>query len=104
MNENKMMEKPTKFISRRAMGLFTALCLVVGTAVSASAAGTTDTVTASDWQPVLDAITSQISVGTVVAVLAAVVGACVGFAFMWWGLRKAVGALMKAFKKGKVSV
>lgn len=66
--------------------------------------GTTTVVTSADWQSVIDAITSQISVSTVVGVLAVVVAACVGLAFMWWGLRKAISALMSAFKKGKVSV
>ncbi|MBQ8239829.1 MAG: hypothetical protein IJZ38_03165 [Bacteroides sp.] len=66
--------------------------------------GTTTVVTAADWQSVIDAMTAQISVATVVGVLAVVVAACVGLAFMWWGLRKAISALMSAFKKGKVSV
>lgn len=61
-------------------------------------------VTSADWASVITALTNQISVATVVQVLAVIVGACVGFAFMWWGLRKAVRALMSAFKKGKVSV
>lgn len=61
-------------------------------------------VDSTSWQSVIDALTAQISVSTVVGVLASVVAACVGLAFMWWGLRKAVRALMSAFKKGKVSV
>ena len=106
MNENKMMEleQPKRFITRRSLSLAMVLCLVMCTAVAASATGTTGTVSSTDWKPVLDALTAQISVSTIVGVLAAVVGACVGLAFMWWGLRKAVRALMTAFKKGKVSV
>lgn len=61
-------------------------------------------VTAADWQSVITALTNQISVSTVVATLGVTVGACVGLVFMWWGLRKGVGALMAAFKKGKVSL
>lgn len=61
-------------------------------------------VSASDWQSVIDALTAQISVSTVVGVLATVAAACVGLAFMWWGVRKGISALMSAFKKGKVSV
>lgn len=56
------------------------------------------------YQSVLDALTAQISVETVVGVLAVIAGACVGLAFMWWGLRKAISALMAAFKNGKISV
>lgn len=61
-------------------------------------------VTSSDWSAVMTALTGQISVSTVVEVLAVVAGACVGLAFMWWGVRKLTRALMSAFKKGKVSL
>lgn len=61
-------------------------------------------ITSSAWESVISALTAQISVSTVVGVLATVVAACVGLAFMWWGVRKAVRALMSAFKKGKVSL
>jgi len=61
-------------------------------------------VTSADWSSVITALTNQISVSTVVGVLATIAAACVGLAFMWWGVRKATRALMSAFKKGKVSV
>lgn len=61
-------------------------------------------VTSSAFTSVLSALQAQISVSTVVEVLAVVAGACVGLAFMWWGVRKATRALMSAFKKGKVSL
>lgn len=65
---------------------------------------TTSVVSSADWSSVITALTDQISVSTVVGVLATVAAACVGLAFMWWGLRKAVSALMSAFKNGKVSL
>lgn len=61
-------------------------------------------ISSTDFTSVLTALQGQISVSTVVEVLAVVVGACVGLAFMWWGVRKVIRALMSAFKKGKVSV
>lgn len=61
-------------------------------------------ITSADFTSVLTALQGQISVATVVEVLAVVAGACVGLAFMWWGVRKVVRALMSAFKKGKVSL
>lgn len=61
-------------------------------------------ITSSDFSPVITALQNQISVSTVVEVLAVVAGICVGLAFMWWGVRKATRALMGAFKKGKVSI
>lgn len=61
-------------------------------------------VAAADWSSVISALTGQISVSTVVGVLATVATACVGLAFMWWGVRKATGALMSAFRNGHVSI
>lgn len=66
--------------------------------------GTATAVTASDWASVISAMTAQISVGTIVGVMATIVAACIGIVFMWWGVRKAVRALMAAFRKGKISV
>lgn len=61
-------------------------------------------ITSADFTSVLTALQAQISVATVVEVLAVTAGACVGLAFMWWGVRKVVRALMSAFKKGRVSL
>lgn len=54
------------------------------------------------WQSVLDAMTAQISVSTVVGVIAAAVGAGIGLVFMWWGVRKLTKVLMGAFRSGKL--
>ena len=64
----------------------------------------TTAISSSDFTSVLQALQNQISVSTVVEVLVVLVGACVGLAFMWWGVRKLTRALMSAFKKGKVSL
>lgn len=61
-------------------------------------------ITSADFTSVLSALQAQISVSTVVEVLVVLVGATVGLAFMWWGVRKLTRALMSAFKKGKVSL
>lgn len=58
----------------------------------------------ADFESVLTALQGQISVSTVVGVLAVAAGAAVGLAFMWWGVRKLTRVLMAAFKKGKVSL
>lgn len=63
---------------------------------------TTTVVTASDWASVITAMTSQISVSTVVATLATLVTAGIGLVFMWWGVRKAVGSLMGSFRSGRI--
>lgn len=59
---------------------------------------------AAAWQPVIDAMTAEVSVGTVVAVLAAAVTAGIALVFMWWAVRKTARVLMAAFRKGKLSV
>lgn len=82
------------------MTIFDVLAFKMVTALAASTA----TVTASDWSAVVDAMTGQISVSTIVATLAVFVGAVIGIVFMWWGVRKAVRTIMAAFRKGKVSV
>lgn len=58
----------------------------------------------TDWAPIITAMTGQISVSTVVGVIASAIGAGIGLVFMWWGGRKAVRTLMAAFRKGKVSM
>ena len=66
--------------------------------------GSASAVTAADWASVISAMTAQISVATIVGVMATIVAACIGIVFMWWGVRNAVRALMAAFRKGKISV
>lgn len=66
--------------------------------------GSATAVTASDWASVISAMTAQISVSTIVGVMATIVATCIGIVFMWWGVRKAVRALMAALRKGKISV
>lgn len=82
------------------MTIFDVLAFKMLTALASSTA----TVTASDWSAVVNAMTGQISVSTIVATLAVFVGAVIGIVFMWWGVRKAVRTIMAAFRKGKVSV
>lgn len=64
----------------------------------------TSAVSSSDFQSVLDAITGQISVSTIVGVLGTCATVSVGLVFMWWGVRKVLRALMSAFKKGRISL
>lgn len=68
-------------------------------------AGSTSTVVGPDsWSSVISALTSQISVSTIVGVLATLVTAGIGLVFMWWGVRKALKSLMAAFRKGKMTM
>lgn len=68
------------------------------------ASSSSSVVTADAWKSVITAMTTQISVSTIVAVLATLVTAGIGLVFMWWGVRKAARSLMAAFRKGKMSI
>ena len=59
-------------------------------------------VTSADFKSVLDAITQQINVQTIVEVLVVGVGAAVGLVFMWWGVRWLIQQLMKSARNGKM--
>ncbi len=50
----------------------------------------------------MTALQAQLSVSTIVEILAYVAGISIGMVFVWWGVRKATRALMGAFKKGKL--
>ena len=63
---------------------------------------TPTTIDSSAWAPVISAITSQISVQTIVGVLATVAAAGVGLVFMWWGVRYAIRNLMKNARSGRM--
>lgn len=71
-------------------------------AINYLATGTTEVIDASAWQPIIDAFNAQVSVSSVIGVLAAVIGVSIAFVFMWWGVRKSANVLMSAFQKGKL--
>ena len=69
-----------------------------------ASSGCSSVVGPDDWSSVMSALTSQISVSTIIGVLATLVTAGIGLVFMWWGVRKALRSLMAAFRKGKMSL
>lgn len=85
-----------------AVPVVSGLCVLASFPAWASEAS--GTVKPADWAPIITAMTGQISVSTVVAVIASAISAGIGLVFMWWGGRKAVRTLMSAFRKGKVSM
>lgn len=68
------------------------------------ASATSGAVSSSDWSAVLNALTAQISVSTIVGVIAATITAGIGLVFMWWGVRKLVRVIMGAFRRGNLRV
>lgn len=65
--------------------------------------GETSAIGWSDLSSVLSAITGQISVTTVIGVVAGAIGASIALVFMWWGIRKLIRVLMSAFRNGRLS-
>ena len=61
-------------------------------------------VTSSSFSGVIDAMAAQLSVSTVAEVLSYAIPVVIGLVFMWWGVRKVSGMLMRAFKRGKLRV
>lgn len=68
------------------------------------ASGTTATVGVSDFQEVLTALQGQVSPAAIVAVLVAAITAGIVFVFLWWGARKLISIVMRAFKSGKLRI
>lgn len=57
----------------------------------------------TDLTSVFTEITKQFSTTTIIGVVAGLVGICITFAFLWWGVRKGISKVMAAVKKGRVS-
>lgn len=54
--------------------------------------------------PLQTALTSSITPGQIVAVLAGIIGVGMTFVLMWFGVRKLISIFRKAVTKGKISV
>lgn len=54
--------------------------------------------------PLSTALTSSITPGQIVTVLAAIIGVGMTFVLMWFGVRKLVSIFRKAVTRGKISV
>ena len=90
-----------KLKSKKVGAIVMVSVLMLIMVVGASAA---EAVKYEDFSAVITGLQSQISVGTIVELLAALVGVTVGLVFMWWGVRKVVGAIMSAFRNGRLSL
>ena len=73
--------------------------------VSFAFASSGDDVTAvssTDIASVLTALQAQISVASVVEIIAYVIGAGIGLVFMWWAASKLIRSFMGAFRSGRL--
>ena len=60
-------------------------------------------VSSADIASVLTALQAQISVASVVEILAYVLAAGIGLVFMWWAARKLIKTFMGAFRSGRLN-
>ncbi len=90
---------------KKLLSLALAVMVAASMSVVAFASSTGSTpVGPSDYADILTAMTGQISVTTIVGVLAAAIGAAIGFVFLWWAVRKLMSTFFSGFRKGKASV
>lgn len=68
------------------------------------ASETSGAVKPTDWATVISGVVGQFSVANIVAVIASVVAAGIGFVFLWWGVRIAFRSIMGAVKNGTLSI
>ena len=68
------------------------------------ASETSAVVKPTDWATVISGVVGQFSVANIVAVIASVVAAGIGFVFLWWGVRIAFRSIMGAVKNGTLSI
>ena len=94
------MKEKLKNLKGKAIAALGGSAAVVASVAPAFAADTV--VTANDWASVITAMTGQISVSTVIGVLATLMTSEIGLVFMWWGVRKAIETLMSAFRSGQI--
>lgn len=64
--------------------------------------GSSTAVTFATFKSVIDAITAQVSVTTIVEVLAAAAAIAITFVFMWWGVRKVTRMVMGSARSGSI--
>ena len=89
-----------KLVSAVSSGLAVASTSI--TAFATDGAGTTSTFK-SGIDSLWTQITEQVNIGNVVSIIGICLGACLGLALFWFGLRYVIRKIMAAVKKGKVS-
>lgn len=61
-------------------------------------------VTTTDIQTIMSAVTEQFSIANITSFLAYIIGFSVGFVFLWWAIRKGFRAILAASTRGKARI
>ena len=56
----------------------------------------------TDFKPIIDALTAQLSVANIVTIVAGGLAAAVVLYFGWFAIRKLISIVRSAFSKGKI--
>lgn len=95
-----------KFMKKLMLSLGAIPATVLASVSFAFASGSTPSdlaaVSSTDIASVLTALQKQISVASVVEIIAYVIGAGIGLVFMWWAARKLIRTFMGAFRSGRL--
>lgn len=65
---------------------------------------TTTTIDANTIMDILKAVTDVFSITQIVTMIAGILGVTMAFVFLWWGVRKAAKAIIRAVTSGKFSI
>ncbi len=90
-----------KRAKRRVAAVIGAATVMTATMVS-TAFAVSPTPVPLDLTEISSAVTSQVTVGQVVAVIAACIAGSMAFVVLWFGARKLTKAIVVAFKTGKI--
>lgn len=100
-----MFEKVKNFLKTakgKVVTAFTSAGAVLGSTMPAMAAEG-DTTFVEGINSIWTQVTNQVNIGNVVSIIGICIGACIGLALFWFGLRYVIRKIMAAVKKGKVS-
>ena len=101
----KILEKIKALPKKAKVLLTTASMMCLGSAVAFAEDTTTSMVMGAEQAgQIMTAITSTINVTSVLAILVKVIAVAIVFVFMWWGIRKAISAVMGAIRGGSLGV
>lgn len=98
-----MHEKMKLFGAKFAAGASAVLASVSMAFANEGGGAPAAAVSSSDIASVLTALQAQISVASVVEILAYVLAAGIGLVFMWWAARKLIKTFMGAFRSGRLN-
>lgn len=89
-------------MSKKLLPVLTMFLLMPGMAFAegTSAGGTFST---TELSTIIATVTNVLNVTSIISMIAAMITACIGIVFMWWGIRKGIKVIMSAVRKGRVS-